>query len=70
LSLGFRRKREPLLGRTSSQDAGTGIFANGRPMFEAVAGTASDQPYILEFGMAIDQKVAARSVRVLTVVER
>src|SRR5687767_13223156 len=42
------------------------IFSDRRPMLEAVARSAANNPHVSVFGMAIDEEVAGRGVLVLT----
>jgi hypothetical protein len=61
----FRREREARLTVVRIQDAGAGIFANGRPMLEPVARSATYQPNVFQVRVPVDQEIASECVLVL-----
>src|SRR4029077_3582105 len=49
----------------SVQDPGTDVCADGGSVFETVAGAATNQPYIVEIRMTVDEEIGVGRVLVL-----
>src|SRR5262245_38510896 len=61
----FGSQCESSFGLSTLDDARRDVFAQGRAVFESVAGAASYQPDVVEIGMAVDKEIAVRRVFVL-----
>src|SRR6266542_218255 len=61
----LRSEGEAGLGGTSAGKQFCDVFAQGGPVFEAVAGSPSDQQDILHLRVMVDEEVSIRSILIL-----